>query len=131
MFPVYRPEEIRSAVAEETLAAYRVLTNGATAGTVKHATAASDNLLGITLDTNGSDPSDMVLADDDVDYAVKGDIPAEYGDTVTAGQFLTSDSIGRVVPCDADGENIIAKALVDGIVGDVKGVEMVQGTYQS
>jgi hypothetical protein len=131
MFPQYRPGRARSAKAEENISQYRIVKPGSADGTAVAATAATDNLIGVVLEENGNDPSDTVLDGEMFDYAVEGDIPVEYGDTVTKGDWLTSDGQGRAVPCDSDGQETIGKALVGGILGDIGVVEIAKGTYQS
>lgn len=130
MFPSYRPGRNRSAKAEEALSAFRIVKPGSADGTAVLATAASDNLLGIVLEENGNDPSDTVASGEYFDYAVEGDIPVEFGGTVTKGDWLTSDGQGRAVTADTDGQEVIGKALVGGIVGEIGTAEINKGTHE-
>lgn len=114
-------------VAETALAKFRIVSFGATDGSVKQSTAVSDKSIGVT-------EGFSYAIGDRPDIVRSGLTDVEYGGTVTRGDPLTSDSVGRaVVAAPAAGVNnrIIGYAEVSGVVGDIGslyvGPEMIQG----
>lgn len=67
------------------------------------------------------------VAGDACDVAFDGFCKATYGGTVTAGDYLTTDSSGRLVTA-ATGELAGAKAIVAGVVSDIGTVKLLNGT---
>jgi len=56
---------------------------------------------------------------------VNGTSMAEYGDTVSAGDSLTTDATGRLVTATATTDFILANAWFDGLVGEIHSVEIL------
>lgn len=63
-----------------------------------------------------------LATDDTVDVVLSGIAKVEYGGTVTRGAYLTSDANGKAVVADTEGQEVIARALAAGVVGDIVGV---------
>lgn len=63
------------------------------------------------------------------EVAFSGVVKVEAGDTVTAGQFVTSDSTGRAIPAVAGGSAVAinGKALSGGAVGNLITVLLNKG----
>lgn len=100
-------KKLTAAVA---IPARRIVKFGASDDLVTLATDASDLLIGVstTIDSDEDESCDVFLA---------GIAPVEYGGTVTRGQLLTSDSVGRAV-ASSDGDRTIGIATQSGVVGD-------------
>jgi hypothetical protein len=76
---------------------------------VKQASAASDFLIGVFGPVPGADG-------DTVDVTRSGIVPVEYGTTVTRGQRLTTDSVGRAVPAT---DQVYTKVISGGSAGNL------------
>ena len=92
--------------------AYTICKPGADDDTFSLATGATDSLIGIFQHTTS-------VAGASVRIAMNSGISSlVYGGTVTRGDPLTSDSLGRGITAVA-GQNIIGYATVSGVVGDI------------
>lgn len=121
------PNLIKNYTAESAVTKFRILCWGASDGAVKHATAATDKIIGVA-EAFGA------AAGERVDAVRSGIADVEYGGTVTRGDALTADAQGRaVVATPAAGSNarIVGYAEVSGVLGDIGSVnvdpEMIQG----
>lgn len=66
------------------------------------------------------------VSGDACDVCFEGFCKAVYGATVAAGDFLTTDSSGRLVTATS-GQIAIAKAYTAGVVGDIASVKVLNG----
>lgn len=64
-------------------------------------------------------------AEDAIEVAVDGGAKALLGEACSAGDFLVSHTDGTLVLLNASGDNVIAKALESGSIGDLISVKMV------
>ncbi|WP_321392819.1 hypothetical protein [Emcibacter sp.] len=106
------PQLVKSYDAEGAIAAYRFAKTGSAEGTVVQATAAAATIKGITQLVTAK------AAGDRVDLVMAGIAEIEYGAAVSDGDPLTSDADGKAVPATT-GQPVFAKALVDGVAGDI------------
>lgn len=113
-------------LAEAIIAANRIVKHGTADDKIIQATAATDKLLGITTEV-------AAAINEHTDVVKTGLKDVEYGGTVTRGDPLTSDSVGRaVVAAPAAGVNnrIIGFAEVAGVVGDIGQITIALGVMQ-
>lgn len=101
--------------AGAAIAGYRIVKHGAADGEAVQASDGSVPLIGVTgrVGAASGGPVDVIRG---------GVAEVEYGDSVTRGAQLTSDSDGRAVPASPDtGANvhIIGVAEVSGAAGDI------------
>jgi hypothetical protein len=92
--------------------AFTICKPGADDDTFDLATGATDQLAGIFQHTTSAAGASVRIATN------AGISPLVYGDTVTRGDPLTSDSLGRGITAVA-GQNIIGYSTVSGVVGDI------------
>lgn len=109
------PGLIKSYVAEAAVAAYRLVKPGTADGNVVQAAAVGDAIIGV---------SGMVAGDlgKRVDIIHGDTAEVEFGGTVTRGDWLTSDANGKAVaaaPAAGTNNNVIGRALVSGVSGDI------------
>ena len=112
---------IKSFTAEVAVPAYRIVKHGTTDFVVAPATAVSDSLIGITGQVAG-------VITTRVDVILSDTADVECGATVTRGDWLTTDSVGRAVtaaPAAGVNNNVIGKAMQSGVVGDIITVLLV------
>ncbi len=111
--------------ASAAIAGNRIVKLGAADGTALQSTAATDAPLGV------SDP--VGAASGSVcDVHLNGTPTVEYGGPVTRGARLTSDAVGRAVvaaPAAGATVEIVGKALISGVLGDVGQVHLAPSTY--
>ena len=103
----------------------RILKHGAADGSAVQAAAATDSLLGV------SDPMGAA-AGGVCDVHLDGVAEIVFGGPVTRGDRLTSDAEGRsIVAAPAAGATveIIGRATVSGVLGDIGGVHLSRSTY--
>lgn len=121
--------DIKSYTAGGTVAPSRFVKAGSADFEVIQATSGAAMLFGITEQVVGAGGANAA-AGDRVDV-IKGDMAyLELGDTVTRGQLLTSDSIGRGVPVTIVAGTPVyygAMAEISGVVGDIIPVTVVCG----
>lgn len=105
----------KSYTAEAAISANRIVKVGAADYGVLTAAAVSDKLLGITTEIDAA-------SGERVDVIHEGIADLKLGGTVARGDFLTSDASGQGVaaaPAAGTNNQIIGKALVSGVSGDV------------
>ena len=115
------PGLIKSFTAEAAVAAYRIVKHGSTDFAVVPATAVTDSLIGVTGQVAGAITTR-------VDVSINDTVDVELGATVTRGDWLTTDSVGRAVtaaPAAGVNNNVIGKAMQSGVVGDIITVLLV------
>lgn len=120
------PGLIKTYVAEAAVAAYRIVKFGAADGAVVQAAAVGDALVGIT---------GMVAGDlgKRVDVIHSDIAEVEYGGAVTRGDWLTSDANGKAVaaaPAAGVNNNVIGRATVSGVLGDIGSCLIAPGRIQ-
>lgn len=101
--------------AAGALARRRIVIHGAADGQALQAAGSTALLIGVTTDIASA-------IGETADVIRNGLADVEYGGTVTRGQFLTSDSVGRAVGVTlpvAAGTFVIGTAEVSGVVGDI------------
>lgn len=92
-------------------------------GTIKQASAATDKICG------ASDDMD-VKAGGIIDVKHLGEAKIEYGGTISAGDFITSDADGCAIAAAA-GNNIAGFALFNGVKGDICSVMILPQQAQT
>lgn len=120
------PGLIKTFVAEAAVAAYRIVKFGTSDANVVQAAAVSDALVGV---------SGLVAGDlgKRVDIIMSDIAEIEYGGTVTRGDWLTTDASGRAVvsaPAAGTNNNVIGRALVSGVLGDIGSCLVVPSRIQ-
>ena len=120
------PGLIKTYVAEAAVAAYRIVKPGAADANVVPAAGVNDALMGI----NGAIAGDINKRAD----IIHSDIAdVEYGGPVTRGDWLTSDVSGKAVtaaPAAGTNNNVIGRALVSGVLGDIGSCLICPGRIQ-
>lgn len=113
-----RPDLIMSFLASTLIAAHRIVTFDTDDNTVITASSETNALLGISDlgADNAGDRLDVIM--DDI-------CEVEFGGTITRGDLLTSDSVGRAVTATIAGSRIIGIAMVSGVIGDIGTVNIV------
>lgn len=105
----------KSYTAEGAISANRIVKVGAADWGALQAAAVSDKLIGISTEIDAA-------SGERVDVVHEGIADLKLGGTVARGDFLTSDASGQgVVAAPAGGTNnqIIGKALISGVSGDI------------
>lgn len=111
-----------TAVVASICAAARFVQATATDNTFDLAAADDDKLMGVTR-------RPVATAGARADIGIAGEHELEFGGTVTAGDFLTSDGTGRGVVCTTTGQRYGAMALEGGGTGTIGKVLIIQGTF--
>ena len=112
--------------AGAAIPAWTIVKNGAVDYSCLAAAAVTDSLLGVTTEIPAA-------TGERCDVLLQGLADVIYGGTVTRGDFLTTDSLGRAVTANpAAGVNnwIIGMAFVSGVLGDIGSVILSQGKIQ-
>ena len=102
-------------LAAAAIAAFRIVKHDAANGSVIQAAAAADKSIGVSTELPAA-------SDETVDIVKNGLASVEYGGTVTRGDLLTSDTVGRAVtaaPAAGANVRIIGVAEVSGVLGDI------------
>lgn len=121
------PGLIKNYSAEGAVAKFRIVKFGAADGGVLQATASTEALIGV------NDRIAAAVSGDRIDVVRNGLTPVEYGGTVAAGDWLTSDASGRAVaaaPGAGVNANVIGRAEIAGVVGDIGSVVVQLGRIQ-
>ncbi|MBD2628483.1 DUF2190 family protein [Trichormus variabilis] len=100
-------------VSEAAINPYRICKYGAAEGGVVQAAAATDKFLGIGNNLGASASGQRT------DIVRGGIAEVEYGGTVAAGDWLTSDANGKAIATTTAGNRIIGIADVGGVSGDI------------
>ncbi len=120
------PGLIKNYVAETAVAKYRIVKPGSTDDYVVQSTASTEALMGVSGFVGGD-------AGGRVDIIKTGITDVEYGGTVTRGDWLTSDASGKAVtsaPAAGANANVIGRAEVSGVAGDIGAVLIAPGRIQ-
>ena len=59
------------------------------------------------------------------------DVAAEAGGNIAYGDYLKSDSVGRVISVTADGDYIVGQSRMAGVVGDLIDMDVMIGQQAS
>lgn len=112
-------EEEMLADAAAGLGQYLIVKRGTNEDDVAKATAASDDLWGVT----------QTRADDNTTIRVcfAGSCFVSYGGNVSQGNRLTANSSGQAIAASS-GDKIIGVAMIDGVANDTGIVLLSQGT---
>jgi hypothetical protein len=105
-------------IADADSGPYLIAKFGSVDGNYAIGAASTDKLLGVTGNA-------QVAAGQIGDIVLDGSANVTYGGTVTAGDYLTSDSTGRAITAaPATGVNayVIGVAQESGVVGDIRPV---------
>lgn len=110
---------IRNFVAAAAISPYRLIKFGGTAGTVQHAVAATDLIIGVSTDVSADS-----AARADVIYS--GPAKVEAGGAFAAGDPLTCDDSGRAIKADiaAGGQISIAGYAMEASDGESNIIDM-------
>ena len=112
--------------AEAEVKKHRIVKFGAADGQVIYADSATAKSVGVSMELDSA-------TGDRVDITRTGMPEIEYGGTVAAGDFLTSDATGRaIVAAPAGGANVrtIGIAEYAGVVGDIGAVALGFGSLR-
>ncbi len=112
--------------AQAAIPKHRIFKFGASDAQILVATSPNDALIGVTTELAG-------VVDLPCDGFLMGLPPVEYGGPVTRGDWLTSDAVGRAVlaaPAAGVNANVIGRALVSGVLGDLGTVLLAPGRIQ-
>ena len=120
------PILIKSFKAEAAIAAYRIVKPGTADTQVLQAAAVGDALIGV---------SNQVAAaiNEGQDVIVAGVAEIEAGGTITRGDWITTDANGKALaaaPAAGVNNNVIGRALVSAVSGDIFDVLLVPGRIQ-
>jgi hypothetical protein len=120
------PTLTKTYVAEAAVTKRRIVKPGTADGNVLLGAAVGDALIGVSADIDAA-------IGERVDVHHAGIVEVEYGGTVARGDPLTSDGTGRAVaaaPGAGVNNNIIGRALVAGVVGDIGKALIAPGRIQ-
>lgn len=120
---------IKSYVAGAAVNPCRFVKAGAADNAVIQAVSGAAAIFGVTEQVVGTGTSNVAASGDMVDVIKDGLAYLELGDTVTRGQYLTADSVGRGVPATIAAGTAVycgAVAEISGVVGDIIPVALVQ-----
>jgi hypothetical protein len=120
------PGFTKAYIADTDIGPYLIVKAGSVDGNVALAGAVTDKLLGIT-DSVGT------AAGQSADVIHEGSANCTAGGTIAAGDWLTVNASGQAVtaaPTTGTNNQIIGKALVSAVVGDVFPVLLSMGQNQ-
>lgn len=120
------PGLIKNYVAEGAVTKRRIVMHGTADGQAALADGSTAKLLGVSTDIDSADTAR-------VDVQLSGQVEIEFGGTVARGDWLTSDATGRAVaaaPGAGVNAEVIGKADVSGVIGDVASVNLSLGQIQ-
>lgn len=120
------PGFTKAYIADTDIGPYLIVKAGSVDGNVALSTAVTDKLLGIN-------DSVQVAAGQTADIIHEGSANCTAGGTIAAGDWLTADSSSRAVtaaPASGVNNQIIGKALISAVVGDVFPVLVQLGQNQ-
>lgn len=116
----------KSFKAEAALAAYRIVKPGAADGQVLLAAAVGDALIGVANAVGAA-------INERQDVVVAGIADLEAGGTIARGDWVTTDATGKgltAAPAVGVNNNVIGRALVSAVVGDIFAVLVAPGRIQ-
>ncbi len=116
----------RNFKAEGAIPAFTLVKPGTIDGNVLAAAAVADSIMGVTTDIPAAlgERTDIILS---------GVADVLYGGTVARGDWLTTDASGRAVtaaPAAGVNNNVVGRALVSGVLGDVGSVTLACNRIQ-
>lgn len=116
----------RNFKAEAAIPAFTLVRTGSTDGSVAPCALVTDPVMGVTTDIPAAlgERADVILA---------GVADVLYGGTVARGDWLTTDASGRAVtaaPAAGINNNVVGRALVSGVLGDVGSVTLACNRIQ-
>lgn len=112
---------VKTFTATTDIEPYRVVALGAADGVVIQ----SDGHAKANIGT-----SNIIGADTDAmrcDVVLSGIAEVEYGGEVTRGAWLTADADGKAIATTTAGHNVIGRALISGVAGDIGSVFLTNG----
>jgi len=121
------PGLIKTKTADGAVAARRIVTPGASAGTVAQAAAATDALVGVSERAGGA------VAGGRIDVIKSGIAQIDAGGVIVAGDPVTADAAGKAVtavPAAGANVRIIGFAEEDAANGDYFDVLIAPGVMQ-
>lgn len=119
-FPAVNPTSYK---ADGAISRGMAVKAGSDKSHVAKATAATQKILGIALDTT-------TAAEDCVDVAHPGGgAPGLLGGTVVAGDFLTADSAGKLVATTTANDHVVGQALEGGDANEIIGILVLSFNY--
>lgn len=116
----------RNYVSEAAIPKNRIVIFGTADGAVNLASAATQLFAGVS-------ELGCTAAGDRLDVIKSGNPKVEYGGTVTRGQMLTADSVGRAIaaaPATGANVQIIGSAEISGVVGDIGELNISRSVMQ-
>lgn len=99
---------------------YRIVKPGANDGEVIQGAAATDALIGVNMEVGPA-------SGERVDIIQSGIAEVQLGGTVTRGQWITSDANGQGIATTTATNQVIGRALVSGVSGDIIPVLIAPG----
>lgn len=120
---------IKKLVAETAAVADGLLIKfGTTDDLGTFATAATDNFFGVSK-VLGDPASETAAVGEELEVVLSGIAEVRIAGTVTRGDFITSNSVGRGIATTTAGNNYIGMAMRSGVSGDFIPVLIAQGTF--
>lgn len=120
------PTLTKTYIAEAAVTKRRIVKPGTADGNVLLGAAVGDALMGVSADIDAA-----ITEPVDVHHA--GIAEVEYGGTIARGDPVTSDGTGRALasaPGAGVNNNIIGRAIVSGVIGDIGKVLIAPGRIQ-
>lgn len=120
------PGLFKTFTAESAVSAYTIVKHGTADTNVVPAAASTDALLGVCGMVAGDLGKRVDIVLDDIAEVI-------YGGTVTRGDWLTSDANGKAItaaPGAGVNANVIGRAMVSGVSGDIGTVLLALGRIQ-
>ncbi|WP_016949771.1 DUF2190 family protein [Anabaena sp. PCC 7108] len=99
--------------SEAAINPYRICKYGAADGGLLTASSANDKFVGISNNLGASASSQRT------DVVRLGVAEVEYGGTIAAGDFLTSDTNGKAITTTVTTNRVIGVADISGVAGDI------------
>jgi Uncharacterized conserved protein (DUF2190) len=117
---------VKNFIAGSAVPAFSIVKTGASDGVVGCAAAVADFIIGVSTDI-------PAVIGERCDVILSGIADVVYGGTVTRGDWITCDSSGRAVtaaPAAGINHNVIGRAFVSGVIGDIGSVVISQSRIQ-
>lgn len=106
--------------AGAAIAAYTIVKPGAADGAILAAAAATDALIGVTMEVGPA-------SGERADIIQSGIAEVKLGGTVTRGAWITSDASGNGIATTTATNQVIGRALIAGVSGDIIPVLLAPG----
>jgi hypothetical protein len=116
------PGLIKNYKASGTIGKYLIVKPGASTGLVAVASAATDKIIGVLSEVDAADG-------ERADVIRSGIAPVIYGETIAAGDLLTSDANGKAVTTSTGNTRILGIAEVAGVADDIGSVMICPGVF--